>query len=120
MIGKKIQIFNQKGSDIDKGALCTYLAESLFIPTSLLENDIIFEEIDPFNVKATINLKGISVSGVFTFNEEYEMIKFYTEDRAAVKDDGSVDYIPWTAKCDNYKRNKDGINFPNKLKAIWN
>jgi len=120
VIGKKIQIFNQKGSDIDKGALCTYLAESLFIPTSLLENDIIFEEIDPFNVKATINLKGISVSGVFTFNEEYEMIKFYTEDRAAVKDDGSVDYIPWTAKCDNYKRNKDGINFPNKLKAIWN
>lgn len=65
VIGKKIQIFNQKGSDIDKGALCTYLAESLFIPTSLLENDIIFEEINPFNVK------GISVSRVFTFNEEY-------------------------------------------------
>ncbi len=120
VIGKNITLFDQKGPDMDAGALCTYLGESLFVPSSLLENDIYFEEIDPYNIKASIKNNGITVSGIFTFNENYEMIKFYTEDRAAVKDDGSVDYIPWTAKCSDYEKNQDGINFPKKLQAIWN
>lgn len=120
ILAKNITLFDQKGADMDKGALCTYLAECLFVPSSLLENNISFEEIDSYNVRASINYKGNIVSGIFTFNKDYEMIKFYTSDRAAVKDDGTVEYIPWTAKCSNYKVNEDGINLPYKLKAIWN
>ncbi|WP_295884396.1 DUF6544 family protein [uncultured Anaerococcus sp.] len=120
VIAKNITLFDQNGPYMESGALCTYLAESLFIPSSLLENDIYFKEIDPFNIKATINSNGLSVSGIFTFNENYEMIKFYTEDRALVKDNGTVEHIPWTAKCSEYERNESGINLPKKLQAIWN
>lgn len=120
MLAKLLNLFNQQGKEMDKGALSTYLSECLFVPSSLLYNkNISFEEIDPLNVKACIKHKDISVSGIFTFNEKYEMIKFYTEDRPAVKDDGSIDYIPWSANILSYKKNTDGINFIDHVQIIW-
>lgn len=91
IIAKNITLFNEKGLEMDKASLCTYLAESLFIPTSLLENNIVFEEIDLYNIRATINYNGNSASGIFTFNDKFEMIQFYTKDRAIVKSNGSIE-----------------------------
>ena len=120
MLGKMLTLFHQKGDKMDQGALCTYLSESLFVPSSILYNkNISFEEIDPFNVKASITDNGVTVSGVFTFNENYEMTRFYTEDRPAIKDDGSVDYIPWSANILSYKKYDQGINFIDHVQIIW-
>ena len=120
MLGKMLTLFHQKGDKMDQGALCTYLSESLFVPSSILYNkNISFEEIDLFNVKASITDNGVTVSGIFTFNENYEMTRFYTEDRPAIKDDGSVDYIPWSANILSYKIYDQGINFIDHVQIIW-
>lgn len=120
IIAKNITLFNEKGVEMDKASLCTYLAEALFIPTSLLENNIVFEEIDLYNIRATINYNGNSASGIFTFNDKFEMIQFYTKDRAVVKSDGSIEHIPWTARCSQYKIYENGIKLPTILEAVWN
>ena len=69
VIAKLITLFDQKGKEMDRACLATYLAESMFIPTALLQDCMEFDEIDDFHVKASISAYGDKVSGIFTFNE---------------------------------------------------
>ena len=120
VIAKLITLFDQTGEDMDKACLATFLAESMFVPTALLQDYIAFEEISEYQVKATITAYGQTVSGIFTFNEDYEMISFSTNDRAVTGSDGSAEYVPWSAVCGDYKIGDDGIKHPTCFKAIWN
>lgn len=120
VIAKAITLFNQTGTDMDKACLATYLAESLFAPTILLQDYISFEKISDFEVQATINYKGQTASGIFTFNEQYEMISFTTNDRATAGTDGSMEYVPWSAICNDYQLASNGIKYPTKFQAVWN
>lgn len=120
VIAKAITLFDQTGADMDKACLATFLAESLFAPTILLQDYIAFEEISDFEVRATITYGGQTASGIFTFNEEYEMISFTTNDRAATGTDGSMEYIPWSAICSDYQLSENGIKYPTKFQAVWN
>ncbi len=120
VIAKAITLFDQTGADMDKACLATFLAESLFAPTILLQDYITFEEISYFEVRATINYKGQTASGIFTFNEQYEMISFTTNDRAVAGTDGSMEYVPWSAICNDYQLSSSGIKCPTKFQAVWN
>ena len=120
VIAKLFTLFDQTGDEMDKACLVTFLAESMFAPSALLQDYVEFEEIDDKTVKATITAYGQTVSGVFSFNEEYEMISFTTNDRAVVGSDGSVEYVPWSALCGEYKVGENGIKCPTKFQAVWN
>lgn len=120
VIAKAITLFDQTGADMDKACLATFLAESLFAPTVLLQEYITFEEISDFEVRATITYGGQTASGIFTFNEQYEMISFTTNDRAATGTDGNIEYIPWSALCSDYQVSENGIKYPTKFQAVWN
>lgn len=120
VIAKGITLFDQTGADMDKACLATYLAESLFAPAILLQDYITFEEISDYEVKATITYAGQTASGVFTFNEHYEMISFVTNDRAVTNGDGTMEYIPWSAVCSEYQISENGIKYPTQFRAIWN
>lgn len=120
VIAKGITLFHQTGKDMDKACLATFLAESFFAPTILLQDYITFEEISDFQVKATIAYGGQTASGIFNFNEQYEMISFVTNDRAVTNSDGSMEYIPWSALCTEYQISENGIKYPTKFQAVWN
>lgn len=119
VIGKVITLFDQTGTDMDKACLATFLAESLFAPTILLQDYIIFEEINNFEVRATITFNGQTVSGIFTFNQQYEMISFTTNDRSNIGMDGMMENVPWSACCGEYKLTDSGIKYPTKFQAVW-
>lgn len=119
VIAKFIALFDQTGKEMDKACLATFLAESLFAPTILLQDYIILEEISDYKVKATITCNGQTASGIFTFNERYEMISFTTNDRAATSADGSMEYVPWSAICGDYQTADNGIKRPTKFQAVW-
>lgn len=120
VIAKTITLFNQTGGDMDKACLATFLAESLFAPTILLQDYITFEEISTHKIRATITYGGQVASGIFTFNELYEMISFTTNDRAVAGTDGSMEYIPWSAICNDYQLASNGIKYPTRFQAVWN
>lgn len=120
VIAKAITLFDQTGADMDKACLATFLAESLFVPTILLQDYIIFEELSDFEVRAITTYGGQTASGIFTFNEQYEMVSFTTNDRAATGTDGRMEYIPWSALCSDYQFSKNGIKHPTKFQAVWN
>ena len=120
VIAKAITIFDQTVADMNKACLATFLAESLFAPTILLQDYITFEEISDFEVRATITYGGQSASGIFNFNEQYEMFSFTTNDRAVAGTDGSMEYVPWSALCNDYQLSENGIKYPTKFQAVWN
>lgn len=113
VIAKLITIFNETGEEMDRACLVTFLAESVFMPSVLLQDYVTFEQTGEYEVRAAMTFGGQTVSGVFTFNEHYEMEKFVTTDR---KDDKT----PWTAQCSNYELSDDGLKLPTRFKAVWN
>ena len=120
VVAKLFTLFHQTGDEMDQACLATYLAESLFIPSALLENAIEMKTIDDHHVEATITYRGQTVSGVFEFNEQFEMISFTTNDRAVANSDGTFTYVPWTAQCGDYEVGADGIKRPTTFRAVWN
>lgn len=120
VIAKTITLFDQTGADMDKACLATFLAESLFAPSILTQDYISFEEISDYEVRAAITFGGQTASGIFTFNEQYEMISFVTNDRAVTNPDGTMEYVPWSALCGEYKLSDCGIMHPTKMQAVWN
>lgn len=119
VLAKLIPLFDQQGEEMNRSCLVTYLTECLFMPMALMENDITFEAIDDQTVKASITYGGETVSGIFVFNEHDEMIAFTTNDRSVTNEDGSLEQIPWTARCGNYRETEDGLKQPTTFQAVW-
>ena len=119
VIAKAVTLFDQKGPKMDQACLVTFLAESLFVPSILLQSYITLEDAGDFKVRAVIRHGGQMAGGIFTFNEKYEMISFTTNDRAVTQKDGSMEYIPWSAVCSDYRLSENGIRQPSKFQAVW-
>lgn len=115
IIAKHISLFNETGADMDLGALQTYLSECLMHPSLALQDKITYKELDKYSVEATIKCDGLEASGIFYFNDKYEMTEFKTKRYSS--DKGS--YENWTAKVSDYKV-INNINMPTKFQAIWN
>lgn len=120
VVAKLFTLFDETGSKMDQACLVTFLAESLFVPSALLQDYITFEEIEDRKVRASISYGGQTAAGIFTFNEQYEMISFTTNDRAASGTDGTFAYVPWSALCSGYEPGENGILYPTKFQAVWN
>lgn len=120
VIAKLITLFDQTGEEMDKGCLVTFLAESLFVPTVLTQDYVKFEQVSDYEVKGILTYKGVTVSGIFKFNEQYEMVSFRTDDRTASGNDEKLEHIPWTALCSDYEVSDNGIKVPTKFQAVWN
>lgn len=118
VLAKLFTLFDQTGKDMDKSSLVTFLSESLIIPNAALQDYIKWEAIDDLHAKATISYHGISVSGIFTFNENGEMLSFVTDDRSAIATDGSSQTVKWSVVCDEYIE-VNGIKRPTAFQAIW-
>lgn len=119
VLAKLFTLFDQTGPEMDKACLITYLAEAFFLPEALLKDFITFKQADEHTVEATITNKGVTASGVFHFNDAYEMTSFTTNDRGQIAPDGSIEYTPWEAQCENYKEYSDGIRRPTVFRAVW-
>lgn len=120
VIAKMATLFDQTGTDMDRACLATFLAESLFAPTIILQDYIVFEEINDYEIRAIISYGNSTASGIFTFNEQYEMISFTTNDRAVAGTDGTIEYVPWSALCEKYEVSDNGIKYPTRFQAVWN
>jgi hypothetical protein len=118
VLAKLFTLFDQTGTVMDQSSLVTFLSEILLIPSTALQDYIKWEAIDDLNTKATMSCYGISVSGIFTFNENGEMLSFETNDRSAATTDGSSETIKWSVLCNEYT-DINGIKRPTVFQAVW-
>ncbi len=118
VIAKFFTLFHQTGKTMDKSSLVTFLSESLLIPSAALQEYIVWEEIDNSQAKATIAYYGMSVSGIFSFNDQGEMLSFTTDDREASSTDGTSEKVKWSVVCGDYQET-NGIKKPTLFQAVW-
>ena len=119
IVAKLFTIFNQKGPEMDKSSLVTFLSECLLLPSAALQEYITWTPVDATHAKAALTFYDITVEGVFTFGGNGEMLSFTTKDRAMTSNNGRIAHHPWTITCGSYKR-QNSFMVPTATKAIWN
>lgn len=118
VVAKNITLFNQRGEEMNKAALVTWLAEIIFMPSQLLSGDVDIKEIDKNTVGVSITYDNIKASGIYKFLDSGELVEFTTDDRALIYNDGRLEHRKWSALYEDYKNNDD-LLLPNRLKSKW-
>jgi len=95
-------LFDVKGPEMDQGALVTVLNDLTLVPTAMLSPKVEWEAIDSLSARASISDHGISVSGVFIFDEDGYIKDFYTDDRYQVDKEGAKK-LRWSTPFRDYK-----------------
>ncbi|UNK18786.1 hypothetical protein MNQ98_01695 [Paenibacillus sp. N3/727] len=118
VLAKVITLFNQRGEEMNKACLVTFLSESLIMPNAVLQPYITWEAVDDTHAKATISYNDLLASGIFTFNENGELLSFTTEDRSVISADGAIQQVRWSVEFKDYKMIGE-IKQPTHLQAVW-
>jgi len=114
-----ITVADAKGSEMDISSLIRFLSEAPWFPTALLPSDYIeWKEIDSNSAQVVIKDNGYTASGIFTFNEKGEIIKFVTNDRY-MEVDGKYFKEQWGGYYRNYQE-VDGMKIPIEAEVEWN
>lgn len=119
MLIKLLSLFtvaDSKGKEINQGTLLRYLAEMIWFPTAVLNEYITWDEVDDDHAKATMSYKDVTVSGVFTFNDQGEVIKFEAERYGEF--DKKFRLELWSISLSDYKE-FNGIKVPTKGDVTW-
>lgn len=111
-----ISLGKETGEKIDEGTLQRYLGEIVWFPSAALSPFITWEEIDSLTARATMTWKNISGSGIFSFNEKgdfvkYSALRYYGNDQGARR-------FEWIIEADEYSV-FEGIRIPSRCSATW-
>lgn len=112
-----LSIVNEsKTLEMNEGTLQRFLGEIVWFPAFATSELIKWESIDAYNAKATIDVDGISVSGVFTFSNEYQFMRFETN--RFYGGESNSRRFPWIIEASDWKR-LNGVTIPVKCTATW-
>ncbi len=128
LLAKVIPLFDQRGSNMTRAGLVTWLAESLLLPSAALQDFVSWESVSRESVswesvnaeqaRATINWNGLTASGVFTFAESGELQSFRTSDRVATDMNGAETVADWSEVFSDFHE-VDGVMLPSIIQTIW-
>lgn len=111
-----VPVANGTGKEINQGTLLRYLAETMWFPTAVLQDYITWQEIDDYTAKATMSYKGVTASGIFSFNEKGEVNHFVADRYGDFNGEYSLE--TWAIPVSDYKV-FNGIKIPTKGKVTW-
>lgn len=111
-----IPVVEGKNDKINQGTMIRFLAETCWFPAAVLNDYITWEAIDATSAKATLIITGKSVSGVFTFSAEGDLVSFQADRYYGGKDDSKLE--KWYIEMSSYTKFQ-GIKIPNKCSVTW-
>jgi len=103
------------GYELSVSELIAFLGELVYNPSACLNDQIQWEEVSETSVKATVEDAGLSVSGIFYFDENNLITHFGSSDRYF--GDTKVQ-IPWIVYVGDYKEFSE-IMIPTTFRAVW-
>ncbi len=111
-----INIVNEKGTKINEGTIQRFLGEIVWFPSVALSPYITWESKNNLSAKATINHKGTTDSGIFSFNEKGDFIR-YSASRFKENHPDAKRY-EWVIDVKKHAV-LNGIKIPVKMTATW-
>jgi hypothetical protein len=110
------EMANSSGPQIDQGTLLRYLAEMMWFPHAAISDYLTWEQIDNTRASVTMNYKGVSATGTFTFNNEGDVIGF--EAMRYGDFDGEYRKELWSIVTTNHK-SFQGIHVGTTSQVTW-
>jgi hypothetical protein len=108
VIAKLFTLFRQTSDVMDQSSQVTFLSEILLFPNAALQDYIEWEAADDLHAKATMSDYGRTVGGIFTFDQNGELLSFETKDRSVVASDGTGERVEWSVVFEEYAE-ADGV-----------
>lgn len=103
------------GYELSVSELIAFLGELVYNPSACLNDKILWEAVSDNAAKATLEDAGLSVSGIFYFDESYLITRFESNDRYF---GDTKEQLPWMVYVDDYKVFSD-IKIPTTFRAVW-
>lgn len=100
---------------IHQATLQRYLAEIVWFPSAAMSQYIIWEAIDDYSAKATMEYQGTKGSGVFHFDKDGNFKKFVA---MRYKDANDAEPIQWTVTATKTEE-RNGIKIPVECQVNW-
>ncbi|HPZ42761.1 MAG TPA: hypothetical protein PL078_02045 [Bacillota bacterium] len=111
-----VKVADAGGKEIDQGTLLRYLAETVWFPAAALSPYLHWEEAGPNSAKVTMDYGGVSATGVFTFNEQGEVVSFVAERYGEFN--GRYLLRPWSVLIKEH-REFNGVRIPSRGDVVW-
>ncbi len=119
-VASLIKVVNISNEELAKAETVTLLNDMcIFAPGSLTDSRLSWQNMDSLSSKVTLTNGKYVVSAILYFNQAGELLKFVSDDRSALQDDGTMKQARWTTPVSNYKE-IDGRKVPTVGKTIWN
>lgn len=114
-----VTVVDGKGAEMNEGETVTAFNDMcMMAPSSLIDNRIEWESIDPLTVKAIFTNNGIKISALLYFNEEGELKNFVSEDRYLSPTGKTYQKVRWSTPNSDYKV-YDGLRISSGGEAVW-
>ena len=110
------KVVDVKGYEIDQGEILRFLGEGIWSPSMFIKDYIQWQALDNNSARATINIKGISASAVFHFNERGQITRITAKRYREAE--GRFELEDWEILIIEYKM-FNGIFVPSKANVIW-
>jgi len=111
-----IPIVNEKGAEMDQGAMTRYLSEAIWFPQSFLDSHFSWEAIDSLSARGILTINDRSVEGIFSFDELGRFTEF-TCHRYYIKGKEKL-FLPWRTPATGYAE-WQGLHLTTKGNSIW-
>ncbi len=109
----------QGGSDIARGELIRYFAESVWYPSALLPSQgVQWAPVDAQSARATLTDGPLTVNLVFTFNPEDDTVARIRSDERSALVDGAMVPMPWEVSLSDYQHESNML-VPHSAEAAW-
>ena len=109
---------DSSGPELDQGALLRLLGEMSWFPTVFLdERYVTWQAVDDRRARATLQVNGREVTGLFTFGDDGLPAMFSAERYRDLGKGGSV-LTPFTGRSSDFQR-VDGLLVPHQMAAAW-
>ncbi len=118
-LGGIITVAKGAGPEMDQGETVTVFNDMcLLAPASLIDERIEWETIDENNVKAYFSNNDQRISAQLSFNEEGQLINFFSDDRFYSPTGETYQKVRWSTPVKDY-REINGMKLPTYGEAIW-
>jgi hypothetical protein len=114
-----ITVVDGKGHEMNEGETVTVFNDMcMMAPSSLIDNRITWQSIDPLTVRATFTNNDIKISALLYFNENGELKNFVSEDRYYSPTGKTYQKFRWSTPTVDYK-DYNGLRISSGGEAIW-
>lgn len=114
-----IKVVDKAGKEMQRIETVTYFNDlCIMAPGGLIEEDIIWEEIDDRTIKGTLRKHGHEVTATLYFNNDGMLNNFVSEDRVEISSEDFQNKVLWSTPMTKFSDVGD-FYLPNEGSAVW-